>query len=190
MDSVASVQSRSRNFGKLLLSGLLFELVWFLCVVSPGTALLTIVTLCNLLFHLWFFDLTGPGAGGIRGALRTLVWVAVVTVSGCVMDSLLFRFGLFETSSQIVLLPVWLSLLWVNFALALRFAFHFLQRKFWVAALFGAIGGPASYLVGAKINASVSLAEPLGLSLAILAGLWTVYLPVVMQCAKAPVFRR
>lgn len=190
MDSVASVQSRSRNFGKLLLSGLLFEVVWFLCVVSPGTALVAVVTLCNLLFHAWLFDLSGPGSHGVRGAARTLAWVAAVTLSGCVMDSLLFHFGLFASSTEFVFLPAWLLLLWVNFALALRFAFHFLQRKLWMAALFGAFGGPASYLVGAKINGSVSLAEPLWLSLVILAGLWAVYLPVVMRCAKTPVFRQ
>lgn len=136
------------------------------------------------------FHWRGRGRGFDQGLSRTLLWVVFVTVSGCVMDATLFDVGIFASAAGYTLLPLWLGFLWVNFALALRFAFSFLQRNLWVAAVLGMVGGPLSYLLGAKINSDVILAEPLLSTLVILAGLWGVFLPLIMRCARLELFRQ
>ncbi|WP_193754330.1 DUF2878 domain-containing protein [Microbulbifer sp. Q7] len=185
---MANSQSRSLSIGKLFFSGLVFEGVWLVCVLSPGVTVLAAVTLANLLIHLWLFDLQAAPGERTSSVVRTLLWVALVALSGAAMDALLFHFGQFATSAEFRFLPLWLAFLWVNFSLALRFAFRFLQRNLWVAALFGATGGPLSYWVGAKINGDVILGQPIMATVLLLALLWAVYLPVLMACARSSVF--
>lgn len=180
----------SLHHGRLVLSGLLFEVVWLVCVLAPGTGTVALITFSNLVFQCWMFHWRGRAKGFEQGLFRTLRWVAFVAVSGCVMDATLFDVGVFASGAEYTLLPLWLGFLWVNFALALRFAFSFLQRNLWVAAVLGMVGGPLSYLLGAKINSDVILAEPLLSTLVILAGLWGVFLPLIMRCARLELFRQ
>jgi len=171
---------------RLLISALVFDVVWLLCVLAPGSALLAGITLGNIALHLWLFHGRPPDAAG---AQRTLCWVAWVSAAGCWMDAALFRAGVFSASHDIFLLPAWLAFLWVNFALALRFAFVFLQRNLLLAAVVGALAGPFSYWIGARINGSVTLDDPLSLTLLLLACVWSAFLPLLLVSARIRFFR-
>ncbi|WP_255461868.1 DUF2878 domain-containing protein [Microbulbifer sp. ALW1] len=177
----------------MLISGCLFEGIWLLCVMAPSSTLIVLFTAANLLCHLWLF--CGPRTeSGVShrvsdSVLRTLLWLILVSTLGVVMDSLLFQYGLFQTPDKFSIIPLWLAMLWVNFALALRFAFVFLQKHLLLAALFGLIGGPLSYFIGAEIGGRVTLAEPLWLSLGLLGFLWAVFLVLMAYWARRRFFR-
>ena len=181
-----SWQVQSFGLGRLLISGLLFEFIWLLCVLAPGPILLAGVTLFNIALHIWLFGGTPLDRGQVAATLR---WIALVTIFGCWMDAALFRIGIFNANPAVFLLPSWLVFLWVNFALALRFAFHFLHRNLILAAVVGGVAGPFSYWFGARINGSVELGEPLLHTLLLLAGLWAVFLPLLSVCARMRLFR-
>lgn len=183
---MALSQVQSLGIGKLLISGLLFEVVWLICVLAPGATLLAGVTALNIALHVWLFN--GNPLNTER-AIRTLRWVALVTLFGCWMDAALFRVGVFTASHELFLLPSWLLFLWMNFALALRFAFAFLHRNLAIAAVVGGVAGPVSYWIGAKINGSVVLAEPVLQTVLLLAVLWSAFLPLLLVCARMRLFR-
>ncbi|WOX05828.1 DUF2878 domain-containing protein [Microbulbifer pacificus] len=183
----------------LLIAGVTFEFVWLLCVVNPGNAFVVGITAANVALHFFLFcrlpadgddqkrrrDYPGP-------LVRCCAWVGLIAITGICMDSLLFKAGIFfptPESERFVLVPLWLACLWVNFALALRFAFVFLQRNLIIAALFGGVGGPLSYFFGAAIGGSVALSEPLWATLLLLSLLWAVFLAGAMKLARQSSFR-
>ena len=174
---------------RLILSGIIFEGVWLFCVLAPSSALIIVLTLANLLFHLWLFYGSCHIAARTNHIRRTLLWLMYVLVLGAGMDAALFRGGVFISTGMFNIIPFWLAALWLNFAIALRFSLVFLQRNLWVAAIFGLVGGPLSYFFGARIGGQVIIAEPVWLSLGVLGVLWGFFLPLMAYGARASIFR-
>lgn len=164
---------------KYIASGLIFEIVWLACVLDPSSLLVVSLTLANLVLHFVLFHGSEVAGGQWRYCVRSFVWLAAVTLAGVVVDSILFRVGLFYTEPAPYTVPLWLGCLWLNFALAVRFAFIFLHGRILLAGLFGLVGGPLSYLIGAKLG-DVSLAEPLWFTLSVLALVWVIILPLIV----------
>jgi len=77
-------------------------------------------------------------------------------------------------------LPLWLAVLWLLFASTLRHSLRWTAKAWWLSSLLGAIGGPMSYLGGARL-AGVGL--PLGLlpSLILLSVIWAALLPLAQR---------
>jgi hypothetical protein len=114
-----------------------------------------------------------------RGAeLRLWLWVVL---PGFLIDSALAAGGGFGFPNDRWLmgsLPPWMGGLWLGFALTVRHGLAWLHGRPVVAALFGLIGGPATYLGGAKLGA-LTIGTPnllwlsaLGSGWAIACGLW------------------
>ena len=81
---------------------------------------------------------------------------------GLVFDSLLVTVGWLEYPNGMfapVVAPYWILSMWVLFATTLNVSLAWLHGRYTLAAVFGAIGGPLSYLAGARLGA-VTLAEP------------------------------
>ncbi|MFD1216478.1 DUF2878 domain-containing protein [Microbulbifer celer] len=175
----------------LIIAGLLFEVMWFVCVFAPGTLLVLVVTAGNLAVHYRLFCISSPLITSPRGLRSTLSWVVMISAIGIGMDTALFQAGLLIPANPETLgfgIPLWLACLWVNFALALRFAFVFLRKHLLLAAVFGAIGGPVSYLAGSKIAGEVVLQSPIWLSLSVLGVLWAIFLAGAMKLARLKLF--
>jgi len=51
------------------------------------------------------------------------------------------------------LAPVWIVVLWGLFATTLNVSLRFLKRRYFLAALFGVVGAPLSFMAGARLNA-------------------------------------
>ncbi|WP_346836615.1 DUF2878 domain-containing protein [Microbulbifer sp. SAOS-129_SWC] len=164
--------------GRTLASALLFQLAWFVCVLVPAPGIVLAVTVLNLAVHARFLD---------RSA-RQWLWLAVVFIAGAALDTMLFQLGVLQNRDFAAVPPFWLLCLWLNFAAALRTAFAFLQRNLWLAAALGALAGPASYLSGSLLNGSVDLQRPLAVSLAVLAVVWALLLPLFAGLARRPCF--
>ncbi len=153
---------------RLLANAVLFQLGWFACVLGAQRPELLLVAGACLLAH---FALVERRAGELRV-------VGAATLAGCVLDSLLLNLGVFDFAGDSRVLPLWLALLWALFATTLGHSLAWSARPWWLGSLLGALGGPLSYLLGARL-AGVGL--PLGLwpSLLLLALIWALLVPLL-----------
>ena len=113
-----------------------------------------------------------------RGLALVLAAAAVV---GLVSDGSLTLGGILVFPPHASLgwpVPLWMLALWVNFALAID-ALGWFARRPLMAALAGAVGGPLSYLAGARLGAVTLLpSEPVGL--AVIAVVWLLAMPLLL----------
>ena len=160
---------------RTIISALQFQVAWFFCVLVHSPLALTLFTLANLWLHLRV----------VNNLEREPLWLVGLWCAGVALDSLLFASGLLANTDGSPWPPLWLLLLWLNFAMAVRYCFAFLQKNLLLTALLGAIAGPASYLSGAYLNGGVTLAQPLLVSLLVLGVLWGVFLPSAAYVARS-----
>lgn len=79
--------------------------------------------------------------------------------------------------------PPWLIAMWGQFATAFRFSMQGIMRRWWSAALFGAVGGPLAFLAGERLGA-VTLLPPTPAGLVRLAIAWAIALAVLSLAAR------
>ena len=80
------------------------------------------------------------------------------------------------------LAPYWIITMWMLFATTLNRSMGWLRGRFGLAAILGAVAGPASYVAGQKLGGIVFL-EPV-FAIAALAVGWAVLMPVLMMLAE------
>lgn len=105
-------------------------------------------------------------------------------VTGGVWDSVLVVAGWVSYPSGMVvagLAPYWIVMMWLLFATTLNVSMAWLKGRPWLAALFGLVGGPLSYLAGQRLGA-IAFSEPLYALTALGLG-WAVMLPALMRAA-------
>ena len=157
---------------------LLFQASWFACVlgVAHGRAWAgTLVVLFAVAWHL-------------ARAQRPFSEAALAAVCACVgalWDSLVVANGWIEYSSGVLIegtAPYWIVALWMLFATTLNASLGWLRRSSLLAAVFGAIGAPLSYLAAEKIGALDVANEPIAL-VSLGAG-WALILPALLSIAR------
>ena len=117
-----------------------------------------------------------------RNELRLMITVFLI---GVAVDSIQTALGLlrFDAGQPVRwLAPVWIGVMWMLFAITLRYAFHALDGRACLAALLGAVGGPAAFYAGHRLHAVQFHPTP-GLSLFVLALVWCALFPVLMRVA-------
>lgn len=106
--------------------------------------------------------------------------LSLVLLIGPISDVFYARVGLLQYHSMHALPswlpPLWVFILWGLFGANLHL-FSWLNRRWWLATLLGALGGPLSYLSVVRLGAA-SLLEPLPLTLIAIGGTWAIFLPV------------
>ncbi|MGC3981608.1 MAG: DUF2878 domain-containing protein [Steroidobacteraceae bacterium] len=162
---------------RLLINFIAFELGWFAVVLGAARNFLGVgllVAALVVLLHLW---LSLQPRREIQLVLLVLLlgtgWDSVLTVAHIIV----------YPSGQYVsyLAPIWITAVWVLFATTLNVSLVFLRRRYGLAALFGAIGAPLSFLGGMKLHA---LSFPdLSLSLSVLALGWALLMPILIWLA-------
>lgn len=151
----------------------------------------------------WFAAVLGAGAGyawagsaaaalllavhlGLATRRADEAWLAcAVAAMGVAVDTLQVSVGTLRFSAGLLdpaLPPVWLVLLWAQFATTLHFSLSWLLRDWKRAALFGAVGGPIAFAAGARLGA-VHLADPVWHTLLLLSASWAIALPVARLLA-------
>ena len=170
----------SRRFFIVNLLG--FQAVWFAAVIGAANG------------SPW----AGPVAAGVFIAAH-LAWtpdrsgdkrlLAAALPMGLAADSLLVATGLLVFASpwpSAFLAPVWILAMWAGFALTLNHSMAFLRDRPWLAAGFGAIGGPLAYLGASNAFGAVSFGHSAPLALLALGVIWGVALPVLYRlgCAQ------
>jgi hypothetical protein len=134
---------------RIISNFMLFQIGWFACVWSAAAHrpwIGVLVTTGVVVIHL----LRAP----LPQAELKLIMLALVL--GLVFDSVLVRQGWIQYSSGIVapnVAPYWIVALWGLFATLLNVSLRWMRGRWIVAALFGAIGGPAAYYGGLRLGA-------------------------------------
>ncbi len=118
---------------------------------------------------------------------RELATLAAAAVFGYAVHSTMGLAGVFEFLPQARLgapSTVWTVALWINFATALNAALYWLQHRYPIAVLLGALGGPVAYLGGVEFG---GLLAPAGLPVLIVAVAvavqWALATPLVVAAA-------
>ena len=153
----------------------LYQLGWFACVFGAGMdrpGLGMAFALALIFVHLWLSGVT----------LRQLTLMATAGVIGLTIDTLQLCWGVFHFSHGVIvhwLAPLWVGVLWMQFATILPFSLRWLSRRYWLSAVLGLVGGPLSYYAGEKAGA-VDFLPPRLLHFAVMGVVWSFALPAII----------
>lgn len=163
------------SFATKLLNVGLYQLGWFCCVVGAA----------------WDYPVIGAmlalGLTGIhllladsRKAECTLMVGSCLI--GVMVDSIQQELGVFTFKMQPgwpLWLPLWVLVIWAQFATLFHYALAWLSGRYLLAAILGAFGGPLAYWGGVSLGAAVFGENP-GLSLMALAVTWALVTPALL----------
>ncbi len=153
----------------------LYQLGWFACIfgAANGQPWLGMGLALGLVgVHLWL-------SGETR---RQLALIGAAGVIGLTIDTLQLWCGVFRFPGGTIapwLAPLWVGVLWMQFATILPFSLHWLSNRYWLSAVLGLVGGPLAYYAGEKVGAVVFLAPRLP-HFAVLGVFWSVALPAII----------
>ncbi|MDC8830912.1 DUF2878 domain-containing protein [Alteromonas gilva] len=150
-----------------------FQLLWWLLILGQNQYAWLALVLLGVHVAL---------SGSVQKEILILLAAGVI---GTAVDSVLALSGvyIFSPSPKILLIPLWLSCLWLAFAATLRHSLSYLRHKYGLAALLGCIGGPASYLAGMKLGA-VQFGPGVFVVMALLVGIWACLMPLLFYISN------
>ncbi|WDE04190.1 DUF2878 domain-containing protein [Thalassomonas viridans] len=144
----------------MLINALVFNLMWFGCIYwgNPFSLLVPVWAVLHLRFS--------------RNSKLESRYVLLVTILGTTIDSLLMNFGVFDFAQTGFIVPFWLIMIWLSFALTLNSSLKFLQRHTLIQFLAGAVFPPLSYFAGYALGA-VSFGYSTLFTLLLLSLIWS-----------------
>ena len=145
----------------------LFQLGWFACVLGSAKG------------RPW----TGPAFVAFALAVhlrsperrREAGLIACAALGGTALDSVLVSAGIYRPASGLLLpwlAPPWITALWFLFATTLRHCLGWLAGRYTLAALFGFLGSPMSFLAAERLGALSLPADGRPMSLFTFAWTW------------------
>jgi len=161
-----------------LLNAIIFDLAWLITVVPAAQGLTWIgpvFSLCWLGFHSVYYPAT---------RISDLYLCISAALLGYVADSLLVLTGQMSFPALAHLgapSTIWMVALWVNLALTLNHSLVWLQHRYKLAALLGAILGPLAYFAGYKLDAITLDAG--NQSLLVISLVWMICMPLLVWLA-------
>jgi hypothetical protein len=127
---------------KILLNVLLYQLVWFFCVLGGNKG--AIIALSLLVIHLTMTK--------CRGA--DLKMMGFMLFLGLLVDGTLQQVGFFKFTNTGFPIPLWLMVIWLGLAITPHHSLAWLKKRPVLSAVFGAMGGPAAYWAGVQLGAA------------------------------------
>lgn len=161
------MKSRILNFS-------IYQIGWFACVLGAAhgdTVWLIIAALC-VAFHL---VLAQPFK-------KQMLIVLVGALVGTIVEMLLIVFSVYRFPTPGIspgLPPVWIVVMWMQFAALLPYCLAWLSRRYILAAVLGLVGGPLAFLGGERLG-GVEFLAPRAVHLAALGCLWSGALPLLV----------
>lgn len=157
-----------------------YQLVWLISVAGAARGSSFAGPLAALVFALVVLGFGGKTRADLR-------LIPLVLSIGLIADSIWIALGWLEYGApwpSSAFAPAWILGIWLAFALTLNHSLDFLKRRYTIAALLGAIGGPLAYWSAARglgvvrFDASVTTVL-LGLS----AG-WAAMFPLLVRISQ------
>lgn len=159
----------------------LFQLGWFACVLGAA----------------WGYPWAGPVFALVFVVVHLLLaarpgtelrMIGAVALLGCLIDSGQTLVGalVFPTTEggpRVGVLPLWMVALWVMFAGTMNCSLQWMQRRFLLALVLGAVSGPLCFLAGQRLGA-LQFDPDLWFSLVSIGLCWGLLLPVVFWLAR------
>jgi hypothetical protein len=167
---------------KKILNFILFQIVWFSCVIGAGKgypAIGPVIFACVAGIHFTIIS---------ANRRRDFITVASVTAIGLVADTLTALSGAMSFGAYAILGPVappFMLVLWANFALLLNCSLSWLNKQYSIGAVLGVIGGPLAYYAGARFGA-VQLHTNIWYALTIIALEWGLVIPLILYIVRQP----
>ena len=155
----------------------LFQLGWW-CAVLGAARQQVLVGPCVIALVLLIYIVPS------RRRVRALALVLVALALGAACEVGLRATGMTAFSTgpwSIAGVPLWMIALWGLFATTLTSSLRWLQGRWLLGSLFGAVGGSLSYVAGARLGA---LDLPASASLWVIALLWALALPLLSALAR------
>lgn len=155
-----------------------FQLAWFAAVLGAayghplwGTACIA----AAIAWHLWVSARPAQEARLVAIACA----LGLVIETGHALGGLV-RYPSGQPVAQFA--PYWMVALWGLFAIALNVTLRWLHRRYLLAAVLGAVCGPASFVAGVKLGAAQFVDRVP--ALAVLAVVWAVAMPLLVWLAQ------
>lgn len=158
-----------------IINAVIYQLGWFSCILGAA----------------YGHPFIGAGFGIVLLAVHLTLAVQrraeikLVVIScllGIIIDSSQQAAGLFIFAGDRAWpfwLPLWIVVIWAQFATVLRFALFWLHGRYLLAALLGAVGGPLAYWSGIRLGVAHFGASP-PITLLVLATVWAVVMPLLL----------
>ena len=181
--SVAAVGSRASaaphpalapTRGVQLTNFVVFQAAWFAAVLGAAHQVPLWGTACVIAAIAWHLGISARPAQEAK-------LVALACAIGVVVESAVALQGnVVYPSGQPVawLAPYWRVALWGELAIALNVTMRWMKRRLWLAALVGAIGGPAAFAAGVRLGGAAFVDETA--ALVTLVGLYAVLMPTMV----------
>ena len=160
------------------LNFLLYQIGWFACILGAayarpwqGIAL----ALSLVAVHLWL-------ATNRLGQIKILAAAAGI---GLLVDSVLLLAGVFTFPNGMFvawLPPLWMSVLWIQFATTLQYCLKSLSGHYWRRSMLGLLGAPLAFLGGERSGA-VAFLPPRFAHLVMLGAVWCVAIPALIYAS-------
>ncbi len=162
----------------VLVNLVLFQIAWFASVLTGAWAMPLVgiaVVAVVVAYHLMQARRPWVEAGLLLAAgLMGAAWDGQLAGHGW----LTFASGEFAPWVA----PSWIIAMWVSFATTLNVSLRWLRGRYWLALLFGALGGPLAYLGGQRLGAA-AFPDPLLALVAIGVG-WALISPALVWLAS------
>lgn len=147
-------------------NALLFQVGWFVCVLS-GNLWAASFTIVVLLIHFRFSSLP----------MVDVVSIFIALIIGLLHDFLLSYCGLIDFGGAGVLPPLWLMCLWILLGLTLNHSMGWIYQRMWLSGILGALAGPLSYWAGVALSPAQWSSPPV-VVIPIMAATWLFILPL------------
>ncbi|MDX2478784.1 MAG: DUF2878 domain-containing protein [Desulfuromusa sp.] len=157
-----------------IINAVIYQIGWFSCVLGAAWGHPTIGSFLALLLiavHLYLAD-----------SPKTETQLLLCTcLLGVCLDSIQQALGVFSfkiESDWPLWIPLWIFVIWAQFATMLHYALYWLSGRYFLASFFGLIGGPLAYWGGVRLGAA-EFGENIVFSIISLAFVWALVTPLL-----------
>jgi hypothetical protein len=163
---------------RLLINFLAFQAGWFACVLGAANGYPVagpLVVIAAVAIHLY----------QARVIRKEAALLAIAALVGALFDTLLAKSGALSYVNGALwdgTAPYWIVAMWVLFATTLNVSMRWLHGNYLTAAIFGLVGGPLSYIAGARLGGLEFI--DMTSSVIMLAAGWGLVTPALVWLAK------
>lgn len=168
----------SNPFMIRMLNFLLYQAGWFACVLGAAASRPwwgIVIASCLVGVHLYL----------TTDRLNQVKIMAIAIAVGLVVDSMLLLLGVYSFPIGTIvawLPPLWMTVLWPQFATTFRYCLRWLSKRYVMCACFGFFGAPMAFLGGEQLGA-VAFLPPRFTNLLLLGVLWSAAIPLLIYAS-------